>query len=660
MKICLKLFLLLLCLLGGFPATVDAASPALIVVLLPGTSLKDWRTADAPNLHRLMQTGSLAVMNTRTAHTPGEQGRETPQSALLTFGAGARAAGANTLGDFVPAAADAPGMPISAGTLFERRTGIEPRSNQSVCPGWPAVFQANRRPGYDLRLGSLADTLTAHGVIAAAGGGPNADWVAVGNSGAVRRLPKLQAAPGQCLIWDAGPNLAASDAVLGMAAAQIAGGRGRLLVISPYADDADYQRNQRLTPVLLWGTGVPAGLLYSSSTRRAGLVTNTDFAPAVAEYFGIRRMDFDPLPFGFAWSAQAAPENERFAELLNSQAVQQAQGMMLLPYLAAALGLWILAVTLVPQQRSRTKLWSLAPMIALTAALFAVSALSFWAVLLGMFALAAGLARFFGAKRTLTILTGGAALALTVDMLTGNQWMQRSLLGYSAIEGARYYGLGNEAMGLLLGAALTAAAQLWPGDGRMRLALIGLLAIIVLLLGSAGAKAGGVLVSLAVFGTFLYTCTGRPWTPRTVASLGAVVVAGMTVAALGDAFLLHKAHSHIGQAVQRIAYGGPGEALDIMRRKLAVEGRLATHSAWALLLWSGMLCTGLLWKRTPPMMLTETALRLAGVVGVLTCLLLNDAGVVAAAIFVTMLWSVAATQKQNLPATNLTAAGRQK
>ena len=627
---CLTLLLLFV---GVFSVTANAAPP-LVVLLLPGTSLQDWQNADAPHLHRLIQTGALAVMNTRTAHFPGLHGRETPESVLLTLGAGSRAAGAA----------------LPAGALPEQWTGEKMRPDLSVCLDWPAVVSANRNIGYDLRLGSLAGTLAAHGVSLAAGGGQAADWVAAGSDGTVRRVSTLKTAPQQCVIWDAGRSIPAADTIIGAAAAQAAVSGGRLIVLSPYPSDTGYARNERLTPVLVWGVGVPAGLLRSVSTRRAGLVTDTDFAPSVAAYFGIPRTSFEPQPFGFAWSASASPKSLQTMTTIVDQSVRQSEGLRVLPYLAAVLGSWRLAVTLLNHRRPLAGFWALAPQAALTAALFAVSLHSFWTLLPALLALTLLLTRFLRAGWVLTILTGAVTLVLIADMLLGDSLMRGSLLGYSAIEGARYYGIGNEAMGLLLGSALTATAALWPCGKTMRVLLAAVLALVILLLGSSGAKAGGVLVSLAVFGAFLVTVSGRRWTVRTALTLGIVVIAGLAAAAFGNAFLFPASRTHIGEAVQRIAAGGGGEAVDIVRRKLAVEGRLAYHSAWAALLWAGVFCLSVLWRRTPASSRAEAALRAAGVVGLLTCLLFNDAGAVAAAIFVVPLWSGTITQKQGLPA----------
>jgi hypothetical protein len=657
--VCAWLFFFSVGLFCGLPTQAFAAPPALIIILLPGTRLADWQNADAPHLHRLMQTGAIALMNTRTAHRAGAYEREMPQSALLTLGAGSRAAGTSADAGFLPIQAKALGAAVQAGALYLRRTGLVPRPGQSVCVTWPAVLKANTDLGYDLRLGSLTETLTTHGISVEAGGGADADWIAADPNGAVLRASSLHAAPGLCLIWDAGPNVAAADAVIGIAAGQITKLSGRLIVISPDAGSAAYARNERLTPVLVWDSNLPAGLLFSPSTRRPGLVTNTDFAPTVAGYFGIPRTSFRSLPFGFAWSEAASLNSVGDAVHLGSDALRQARGMTLLPYLALGLGFWILAATFLAVQRRLFDFWMLLPVIALTAALFAVSLVSFCVLLLCVLALVFVFAHFAGKTTLLTFLAAGLTMALTVDRVTGNTLMHSGLLGYSAIEGARYYGIGNEAMGLLLGAALVAAAGLWNGGKPQRLTIMLFMAGIVLLLGSAGAKAGGVLVSLAVFGTFLYTVSGRRWTKRTGLLLGVIVAAGMAVAALGDAFLLPRGHSHIGEAVSRILSGGSGEAWDIIRRKLAVEGRLAYHSAWAALLWACVLCLAFLWRRVPPNGQIGAALRSAGGVGLLACFLLNDAGVIAAALFSVVLWSETVTQK-SLPAREVSVAGRLK
>lgn len=632
--------LFLLCLILGQGVSTQAQPPPLVVILLPGTSLQSWRAADAPHLHRLMASGALAVMNTRTARLRNDRTREPPESAALTLGAGARAAGGSEATDFLPPSAAVPGLAIAAGDLLTRRTARRTLAGRDVNVHWAAIRHANERLGYHLRLGNLADALAAKGIQLSTGGGPFADGIAAGSDGTVRRVEALKAAEGHCLIWDAGSDIPAADVSIGRAAAQVSRLHGRLLVLSPFAGDLEYARGQRLTPVLEWDEGIVAGLLRSPSTHRAGLVVNTDFAPTIGAYYGIRREEFPVRPFGEVWTAIAAPDAESQVRALEGQAVRQTQGMKVLPYLAVAFTVWMIGGTALTFRKRLPRFGPVVPLVLLVALVFSTSGLSLLVWFGLLLAPAWALTDRLGARKAALILLTALAAALVGDMLTGSRLMQRALLGYSALEGARYYGIGNEAMGVLLGTLLVLTARLWRPFRRARVALLLLLGIVALLLGSAnaGAKAGGLLVSLAAFGTLGFALLGGRWSARAALVLGVSAVSAVTLAAVGDAAGGLGAHSHMGEAVRRIQTGGWSEAGDIMARKLAVEGRLAFRSAWACPLWGGMLCLALTWRKWGPPTPENRALHIAGMVGIAACVALNDAGVVAGALCLVPLW----------------------
>lgn len=610
----------------------------LVVILLPGTSLRDWRAADAPNLHHLMATGALAVMNTRTARlsndrTRDSKARETPESALLTLGAGSRAAAGKEEAIFLPSKI--------AGALYARRMGIFAPSGTMVSVGWPALLRANSGLGYDVDLGNLADALAAIRVPIRAGGGNFAGLAAASGEGTVVPVSSPDNILEGCTIWDAGSDIKAADSLIGQAATQALARHGRLIVLSPFANDTDYGKGRRLTPLLEYGQDVGIGLLRSDSTRHPGLVTNTDFAPSVAGYFGLKREDFPALPFGYSWNALPSTNAERQVSALEEQSYQQARGIQILPYLAVTLAFWMLLGTALAMNL-RLPVWGLC--IPLTAALALLPAGS--AMEAGAWFIALTLTGLFVASRrgdqaVIAALTAGIVLLLILDMATGSHLMQRSLLGYSAVEGARYYGIGNEAMGLLIGSALVLAARLWPLGRLQRVSTLAFLTTLALLLGSplAGAKAGGLLVSVAAFGTFVWESYGGKWSWRIIITLMAVTVGSLGIVALSDAIFFPGHHSHMGEAVRRIQGGGFAEAKDIMTRKLAVEGWLAWHSAWACLLWIGLVC---LWQLRRLSFPSRTPLNVAGLVAVVICLLLNDAGVVAAALCLVPLWCEAA------------------
>lgn len=627
-------------------AKTQAKGLSLIVVLLPGTSLTDWQRADAPALHRLMAQGALAVMNTRTARTSSDKIRESEAGALLTLGSGARAAGDNQSAWFVPPERIVLPGGVSAAQLYARRMGTVPPVGAWVNAAWPRVLRANEGRGYDIHLGNMADGLAARGVWVTAGGGQYGPALACGSLGTVQVSPTLLLPAGRAafVVWDAGSDIARADGIVGKAMRLEAQAGGRVLVVSPFASDSDYARGARLTPVVLWGAGVAPGLLFSHSTRRAGLVTDTDFAQSVADYFGAA---LPALPFGQAWTVRPSRSAEAQVMRLQTSAYHQALGMRVLPVYAVVLGLWVLAgsVLLFRGQRSLSAL-ALFPIVSL-AALLVSGSVREWAIWLAVLSSGAGVwARSFGVGRAVTALCAFIVGVLTVDLACGSPLMRHSLLGYSAVEGARYYGIGNEAMGGLVGAGLCLAWRLWPSTGQRwgRLLLAaGLIALAGLLgLPAFGAKAGSVFVAVPAFGVLLWALSGRRWRHQFVLTLVALAVCAMAGIVLLDRHA-GGGQSHVGQAVARITRGGIGEAWGIAARKLGVELHLLGHSAWAVPLWGSVLGLALLAKHKRADK-HWSALLLSGAVAAGTSLAFNDAGAVACALCLAVVWSAVASE----------------
>ena len=584
----MKLLSLLLLLLLTSPC-LGKPGP-LVVILLPGTSLRDWQSADAPSLHRLMKSGALGVMNTRTARQSGDTQRESPQSALITLGAGARASST-----------------------------------------------ATEALGYRVLPGNLTDALAKAHVVIRTRGGENALLVAASQSREIQTAASLSTLAPGCTIWDAGSDIRAADIFIGHAARLVDTQNGRLIVLAAFANNADYAVGRRLSPVLEYGKTVPAGLLVSASTRRPGLVTNTDFAPTVADYFGLSRSDFPARPFGVAWTFKPTQSAPTQAAALEEQAYRQGKGIRILPYAALTLALWILLATLL-LIRGKLPAWASAlPLTATVALLLARSAAEAYAYFLLLTLMGFGVAARCGWRLVPSILASGIIFVLVVTLVMGGSLMHSSLLGYSAVEGARYYGIGNEAMGLLVGSTLVVAARLWPlGQYSKACALVLLIGVTILLgMPQAGAKAGGLLVASSAFGIFLWEKHGAKWSWRVIAFVGMASVGLLGVVALGDSLLQQSHQSHMGEAIQRIRSDGFGEARGIIIRKLAVEGRLAWHSTWAALLWIGVLSL----RKT-------RSISKAGFVAVAACFLFNDAGTVAAALCLIPLWSDATLQIQ--------------
>ena len=596
------------------------AVPPLYILLVPGTSLTQWKQANAPTLHSLMATGCLAVMNTRTARLPNDHYREMPESALLTLGAGSRAAGGQEVTEFDTS-------PFSR-ALYQRRMSQAPRAG-FINPEWARILQENMGRGYQVRPGNLGDALQAKGI------GCATDMASAAVISTALGTVPVSLSPS--LFVRTYPTLSQADAAL----QQLVKSQpdSQVVVLSPSASDLAYRWGERLCPILVWGRGVPAGLLYSPSTRRAGLVTNTDFAPSIAHYFAAEHQ-LPSQPFGRAWQFTSRSQPVEFVARLEMTAYAQERGMAILPYLAALLGLGMVALTFL---RRHGVVWAwaaLVPPAALVALVVAPSPLV-WSVSTLLFCLLGTAAsRQFGVQAGVVCCLAVGLVLLIADPFLGNVLMRQHLLGYSAVEGARYYGLGNEAMGLLIASALILAGWLWTrtakgGHWLIALALTGI--TLALGLPSLGAKAGGVLVATVTFSLLIWRLRGGRWYGLTFVLLLGISVIALLIVALADTLVGNGQQSHMGQALERIMHSGAAEIVNIVERKALVEGRLMVRSAWAIPLWGG-LCS-LAWMTRRLQDLPSRAVANAGLAAAFVTLLFNDAGVVAAAIGLLVTWS---------------------
>lgn len=636
------LLLLLFMLTGGGPAATAGPPPSnrsMLVILLPGSTFSDW-LRDA-TLRQLMDEGAVGLMNTRTARMPDDKQREPPDAAVLTLTAGARA---SVPGDeHFEASSDA-----AAAALWRQliQSNVQLPPNSWIDPDWPSVLKANTGLGYDVRIGNLIDALRAdhidvscrdgypayamplfgYGMLIAAGSDGRAQAAAGGISGLVFvDLGKTSAE------IDGGP-----DPVLSAEVDAARRSHARILIISPFVDDRAYAAGDRLAPVLMLGDGVKPGLLYSPSTRAAGLITNTDIAPTIAAYFGTA---LPAAAVGRAISVAPSTDAVGPLERLRQSALTQRHAQRVLPYCAILLGLCLIALALRQSPSTLRALCALLPPALIGAAATAASMSQFGAGVAGIAVLLWLAARRGKTVESLLTIYSAISLAILVDAAFGGRFLKFALLGYSPIEGARYYGIGNEAMGAFVGVLLVIYSSTWNRRAGVlkwaRMAMVVTMLSIVVIVGapSMGAKAGGVIVLAGAFAIFLLSSRGNR---LTFGRIAAATIAGMLL--LGAMAMVDSAHpsasqSHLGAAVALIRHGGIGQAVDIAGRKLGVELKLAAHSTWALPVWAGLICL-MLQRRAanasgdrPRIALADSAL-----VASILMLLFNDAGAVACAL----------------------------
>lgn len=488
-----------------------------------------------------------------------------------------------------------------------------------------------------------------------------------------------------------------------------------LAIVSPSPPTAALRRNYLLTPVV-WtrigsassglglapsvgaSTAPKPGLATSRTTRRAGIVTNTDIAPTVlaaldpaadqrsaGRTIGVARPGRlrNDLPPG----TKTPTDSWEAVSLLYERATltHSLRAPVVRTFISAAIAVfvaWILwtvymnivAATTVPRRALGVWHWlmlllSATPLAMLMLPLIPVSTitastltLALLTVLLATSALLGGRAMrnkppadrggngaVMDAFIGISLLT---ALALVLDVLAGSPLIKSSVLGYDPIVGARYYGIGNEYMGVLIGTTLVGSTglldRLSPRRGLILWALAVYIVVCVTLASPAlGANVGGTIAAVVGLGLTAALLLGQRLTWRTFIVVGVALIGMLTAAAAFDLLFRQGQLSHLGQTVQLVRHHGLQPLFDIVTRKLRMNAKLLRWTIWARVFIVSLAVSALALyrpaaavrhiERQHPLLLHGIR---GAVIAAIVALIANDSGVVAAA---TMMIPVTAT-----------------
>ncbi len=424
--------------------------------------------------------------------------------------------------------------------------------------------------------------------------------------------------------------------------------RDLLIFLVPYPSRRARLSFDSLTPVILID-GQRRGILTSATTRQRGVVANTDIAPTILEWFHIpvpNVMVGRPLRAFFSSDAVSELSTYR-SSLLSAEILRRRLLRPVVTFLQ--IFMLFLSLFLLKGFRIPLLLWFVVPSLFssfyLVAwfPLFSVQAYSFFLVFLWILSILLSLfiARRMG-KPELSLLLPAGILILSafVDGFQGFPRLPFTLLSYSLIEGARYYGMGNEWMGAFLASSILVATL--PLSIRETLGIklftfsILLLSLVVLGGPSWGAKFGGVLSASFGLGVLLLLLMRISFRLKHLILLLLILLSAVALVVIVD---LHRggASSHIALAFQGVRQEGFIEFWRIVVRKASMNLRLFLFSPWSrLLLWAFLASLLCLWRRRLafPRAWQNLSWRasfcgLLAVVG--TATLLNDAGVLAGA-----------------------------
>jgi hypothetical protein len=462
-----------------------------------------------------------------------------------------------------------------------------------------------------------------------------------------------------------------ADKIIGHILKSIDLSRDRIIVISPNPSPQAIDLFDLLPPIIVAGNGIRQGILTSGSTQRPGIITNADVSALILDFFDIT------APYSFV-GRSVEVLNSPAATLtdINHRIILQMERQPAMRGVASFLIGFVILLSLYAFQRrwrqGRWASWIALLPIALILAILWLPAIACFGLIKTVVLLAgvtlgiiiAALVVIRSPMKAFAWLCGAVAVTVVADLARGAFLLRDSILSYTPVDGARYYGIGNEHMGSAISAAVIASgffATLLAKKKALRMLVLNILmAIIVVAIGlpSLGANAGGAMsaVAAAVVGLIL-------WRDGKIDKKRAIIAFMSVAVSLGFLFVIDSmrpggAQSHVGRTAHLIRTGGAGEILIVIGRKISMNIMLIQHSAWSKLLIVSVIAVITMLSARHLSVLERLGENkyvysglVAATVGTIAALILNDSGVVAAATAFIYVWTAviiaALSRKEN-------------
>lgn len=611
--------------------------------------------AEMEHLKEIMNEGYLGLMNTRGAGSASEF------KSYATLGWGTRAEANSKTAIFY-------NLDEENRSIYQRRTGIMPDNGAVINVEINRLIELNIEGEYGATPGALGEALKAHGMKAAVLGNSDlenqhnhsAAFIAMDKSGLIplgdvsqqmliedsqwpygirtnyeALITAFQRVYQECALvvietgdysryeayksnLNAGMAehhrknvLEAIDSFLSEVIQQI-DEQTLLLVVSPYPSQEAYVRGARLSPVVYYQKGQRGGgVLTSGTTRREGIISNTDIAPTILQHLGLSSDQMTGRPM----RSVERPDGLSWLTALNSRVVNLSQQRYRVLYSFAIYEMLvtIVALILLYFRKRITFPWAkgisfflfttmVVPLSFLLLPFFGeihlVLSYGLLIIVTGMISLLISKLSRGNPIKAILLVNGILLVGILLDICTGQHLMKHSLLGYDPIIGARYYGIGNEYAGVLLGCTLVFVCGLKELYPRYAPLLPLLLIVVVLLMGipALGANVGGTITAIAAFLLTYLRLKGVPLNLKVLGIICLSVVVGIALLAVVDLLFLEEM-SHLGGAIKQIYKNGFMVIPQIITRKISMNLKLMGVTIWSKVLLLALAVVGMLFYR---------------------------------------------------------------
>ena len=438
---------------------------------------------------------------------------------------------------------------------------------------------------------------------------------------------------------------------------EMAGKNDTIYIVSEFESNLDYKTKRRLSPVIKFEKD-GYGLLESSTTRNSGIVSNIDIGVDIINKFGLK----NELMIGKVFKnvqdengiKKVLKDYERIVSIntIRASVVNSYVGIVSASWVIAMIA--ILFKNKIPKKekglgrdqifkvlKELIKLGLIMPLAFLTAPVFqfktpaglvsGVLIVTIIYYLIGYFLFRKDDIKQMGFYAFLTIGL------IIIDCVIGTPLMKSGIMSYDAINGARYYGVGNEYEGVTIASAVFALAVLlnYKKISKWLAVVLSLVILITSAMPSMGANVGGAISECVAYLLFILLIFDVKLDLKKIIMIGVATV--LIVVAFAGLDFLMGTESHLAVFTNQIIQEGPAAIFNKFGRKIQMNLKLAKSSVWVNILIVSIIIIGaLIFKPSGyfkkihdkyPMIFKGF---MASFVGCIVTLLVNDSGIVAA------------------------------
>lgn len=371
------------------------------------------------------------------------------------------------------------------------------------------------------------------------------------------------------------------------------------ILLSTYPSKEDILKNKKMTPIIVYNN-ISKGLLYSQSTRRNGIITNTDINKYILYKLGvsnktniIEKLKTNAVKTVIEMNNSIVRVSKLRLPILTGYAIYEIiTAIIVFLYLLGYKHLKNKVIECICRVFMISNI--VAPFVLLVMALTKIKSVIWHNIICYSVILVIALILVRYVRKTLDILSNISLLivaTLIIDILMGSNLIKHSVLGYDPIIGARFYGIGNELVGVFIGSSILFAGCLCEQNKKrlknfyfkLCVALYFIFCSAIVGLSFWGANFGGAIATTVGYFFAYNYIFNIGISKKTVRWFFILILVSIFTIVFVDIISINKS-SHVGLFINEIKENGIIILLTTLKRKLAMNIKLIKYTIWTKVL----------------------------------------------------------------------------